>query len=168
MRSSFVGAAKKEVYYFWRHFALVYEIDRCVFRNLYLFGVTWHWYWSASLSLSAFLCYRLSSKIRSNWQPKSDGYRNQTINHTNNQTKKWWSASVIAWSVKLAQTGSKGCWREQSLENEDHFISSPEEVSTRCHVILIFYKKLSNQLCFLFTWRYTYALPSVAMTPKCL
>ena len=68
MRSSFVGAAKKEVYYFWRYFALVYEIDRCIFRNLYLFGVTWHWYRSASLSLSAFLCYRLSIKISSNWQ----------------------------------------------------------------------------------------------------
>ena len=63
MRSSFVGAAKKEVYYFWRYFALVYEIDRCIFRNLYLFGVTWHWYWSASLSLSAFLCYCLISKM---------------------------------------------------------------------------------------------------------
>ena len=105
MRSSFVGAAKKEVYYFWRYFALVYEIDRCIFRNLYLFGVTWHWYWSASLSLSAFLCYRLISIISSNWLRVMDKEIKRSIIQMIKK-KWWWSARCFSLLLPDQQNGS--------------------------------------------------------------
>ena len=114
----FCGSCKERSLLLWRHFVLVFKIDRWIFRNLYLFGVTWHWYWSASLSLSAFLCYRLISIISSNWLRVMDKEIKRSIIQMIKKNDDDRPGAFLCYCLisKMAQTSNKGCWREQSQE----------------------------------------------------